>query len=105
VIDHTVYPDAEHGDQFEDDYDRADYVHRICAASDFGVPLDAQTRMLFRGWRDVFDLFPIPDSPSYHGLRAHFGWPAVRVEPSFYPAPWETLDALEERDDPCRDEV
>jgi hypothetical protein len=105
VIDHSVYPDVDHGEEFEDDYDRADYVQRICAACDFGVPPDRDTVALFRGWRDVFDRFPIPDSPSYHALRAHFRWPAVPIEPCFYPAPWETLDALEGRDDPCRDLV
>jgi hypothetical protein len=31
VVDYSVYPDVEHGDHFEDDFDRADYVHRICA--------------------------------------------------------------------------
>jgi hypothetical protein len=81
VIDRSVYPDVPHGDEFIDEYDRAD------------------------GWRDVFDRFPIADSPSYHGLRAHFRWPAVPMERSLYPAPWETLDALEGRDDPCRDQV
>jgi hypothetical protein len=105
VIDHSVYPDAEHGNDFEDDYDRADYVHRICAAGDFGVPIDSDTIALFREWREVFDRFPIADSPSYHALRAYFRWPAVPMEPSFYAAPWETLDALEGRDDPYRDLV
>lgn len=70
VIDHSVYPDVEHGEGFEDDYDRADYVQRICAACDFGVPPDRDTVALFRGWRDVFDRFPLLDSPSYHALRA-----------------------------------
>jgi hypothetical protein len=105
VIDHSVYPDVEHGDDFADDYDRADYVQRICAASDFGVPPERDTVEMFRSWRAVFDRFPIPDSPTYHAFRGHFGWPAVTKERSFYPAPWETLDALEGRDDPCRDAV
>ena len=60
MIDHSVYPDVEHGEEFEDDYDRADYVQRICAACDFGVPPDRDTVALFRGWRDVFDRFPSP---------------------------------------------
>jgi hypothetical protein len=105
VIDHTVYPDVEHVEGFEDDYDRADYVQRICAAGDFGVPRDRDTVELFRGWRSVFDRFPIADSPTYHALRAHYRWPTVPMKPSFYPAHWETLDALEGRDDPCRDLV
>jgi len=83
VIDHNSYPDVEHGEGFGDDYDRADYSD-ACAASDFGVPPDRDTVTLFRDWRDVFDRFPIPDSPSYHALRAHFRWSAVPVESSFY---------------------
>ena len=105
MIDHSVYPDIEHGNEFEDDFDRADYVQRICAASDFGVAPDRDTIALFRGWRDVFERFPIADSPTYHALRSHFRWPRVPAERSSYPAPWETLDAIEGRDDPCRDLV
>jgi hypothetical protein len=78
VIDPSVYPDVEHENEFEDGYDRADYVQRICAACDFGVPPDRDTVALFRDWRDVFDRFPIPDSPSYHALRAHFAGPPCR---------------------------
>lgn len=29
MIDHSVYPDTEHGNDFEDDYGRADYVYRV----------------------------------------------------------------------------
>lgn len=105
MIDHSVYPDAWHGEGFEDDYDRADYVQRICAAGDFGVPPDRVTRRLLSGWRVVFDRFPLADSPTYHALRGLAGWPPVPAERGFYPAPWETLDALEGRDDPCRDLV
>jgi hypothetical protein len=105
VIDRSVYPDIEHGDHFQDDFDRADYVQRICAAGDFGVPPYSDTVELFRSWRDVFDRFPVPDSPMYHAFRGHFGWPAVPRERSFYPAPWETLDAIEGRSDPCRDMI
>jgi|SRR5947209_6585595 len=93
------------GEGLEDDYDRADYVRRICRACDFGVPPDHDTVALFRGWRDVFDRYPLPDSPAYHALRAYFRWPDVPMEPSFYPAQWEVLDALEGHDDPCRDLV
>ena len=102
MIDRTVYPDIEHGDSFEDDFDRADYVQRICAAGDFGVPPDAETVALFRGWRQVFDLFPLPESPTYHALREYYRWPAVAIERSIHPAQWEMLDGIEGREDPCR---
>ena len=102
MIDRTVYPDIEHGDSFEDDLDRADYVQRVCAASDFGVPPDAETVALFRSWRQIFDLFPLPESPTYHALREYYGWPAVAIERSIHPAQWEVLDRIEGREDPCR---
>ncbi len=105
MIDHSVYPDVRHGDDFEDDYDRADYVHRICTAWDFGVPPEAYTVTLLRNWRDVFDHFPIAPSPAYHAFRAHFGWPALTMELCVAPAHWETLDALEDRQDPFRHRV
>jgi hypothetical protein len=103
VIDHSVYPDIPHGDDFADDYDRADYLHRVCAAWDFGVFPERATVELFRRWRDVFDRFPVAASPGYHAFRMHFGWPPVPPEFALTPARWEVLDALESREDPCRD--
>ena len=32
VIDHSVYPDVEHGEEFEDDYDRADFARPLSLA-------------------------------------------------------------------------
>ncbi len=52
-IDHSVYPDIEHGEDFEDDGDRADYVMRVCAAWDLGVPPERATVALFREWRSI----------------------------------------------------
>jgi hypothetical protein len=105
VIDHSVYPDMPHGDDFADDFDRADYVDRICAAWDFGVPPEPETVALLREWRTVFDRFPVPASPSYHAFRAFFGWPAVAMELCLAPAQWAVLDVLEGRDDPLKDRV
>jgi hypothetical protein len=105
VIDHSVYPDMHHPNDFADDFDRADYVDRICSSWDFGVPPESETVALFRGWRDVFDRFPVPASPSYHAFRAFFRWPAVAVERCLAPAQWEILDELEGRDDPFRNRI
>ena len=80
-------PTSSTARNFEDDFDRADYVQRVCAACEVGVPPDRDTVAVFRSRRGVFDRFPIPNSPSYHALRAHFRWPDVPMEPSFYPAP------------------
>lgn len=103
MIDHSVYPDVAHGDDFADDFDRADYVQRVCAAGDFGIAPDPDAVALLRGWRAVFDAFPLPASPTFHALRAHYGWPALPIEPALQPARWEILDALEGREDPCRE--
>jgi hypothetical protein len=103
VIDHSVYPDIEHSDVFVDDFDRADYLHRVCTSWDFGVPPEPYTVSLLRGWRDVFDRFPVSASPAYHAFRAHFRWSAVPMALCLSTANWEALDALEGRDDPFRD--
>jgi len=105
LIDGTVYPDARHGNAFEDDYDRADYLDRVCAAWDFGVPPDPRTVRLFRHWRRVFDRFPVSASASYHTFRSFFQWPAVAMEAPMSKAHLEILDDLEGRVDPVRDRV
>jgi len=104
-IDHSVYPDLDDPpDRLETHEDRADDMHRICCAWDFGVHPDQATFDLFSQWREVFDRFPIPTSPGYHAFRAWFGWPAVEVPqglPGMTPR-WVHLDRLEGRPgDPC----
>ena len=104
-LDHSVFPDVgEPPEELADDLARADYVHRICAAWDFGVHPDQQTFVLFATRRDVFDRFPVLTSPGYHAMRSWFGWPPLRY-PSGVGAPvprWMHLDRLEGRDgDPC----
>jgi len=102
-IDHSVYPDIEHGEDFEDDGDRADYVMRVCAAWDFGVPPERATVALFREWRSIFDRFPLPHSPSYHAFRATYRWPMLPIPESPLLTRWEKIDAREEREDCMRD--
>jgi hypothetical protein len=104
-IDLTVYPDVEHGPEFADDGDRADYVMRVCAAWDFGVPPELATLAQFSAWRDVFDAYPLPRSPAYHAFRALFRWPALDIPESPLLTRWERSDAREDRDDPCRFET
>ena len=103
MIDHSVYPDARHANDFSDDFDRADYLDRVCAAWDFGVPPERETVTLFSGWRDVFDRFPLAASPSYHAFRAYFRWPEFPAERCLAPAQWELLDAFEGREDPFQE--
>jgi hypothetical protein len=100
-IDHSVYPDLETGpDQLRDPGERADYVHRICAAWDFGIVPEVETFRLFRGWRDIFDGYVLPHSPAYHAFRAWFGWPQTERS-TVIETYAERLDRREDREDPC----
>lgn len=105
-IDHSVYPDLdEPPDALEDPAEKADYVHRVCAAWDFGIVPDPETFRLFRGWRDVFDRYPLHALPAYHAFRSWFGWPAVE-KTRILDSHAERLDRREGRgEDPCRDRV
>lgn len=104
-IDHSVYPDLDEPPMTLDTIeDKADYVHRICAAWDFHIHPEPETFELFSGWKEVFDRFPIPTSPAYHAFRAWFKWEPVPY-PEGLPPPrlvYRILDAIEGRDeDPC----
>jgi hypothetical protein len=106
-IDGSVYPDRESLPRSLDTFeDRADYVHRVCSAWDYGVPPDPETFALFSGWKDVFDRVPIVTSPAYHAMRGWFGWEPIPVPPGLHPPvpPYLQYDRLEGRpDDPCED--
>ena len=83
---------------------KADYVHRICSAWDYGVHPDPETFTLLARWKDVFDRYPILTSPAYHAFRAWFQWEPYPAPPGLLPPTprWVHLDRLEGRDeDPC----
>lgn len=99
-IDTSVYPDRDSVPTvLKTDQEKADYVARICAAWDFGILPDRETFAVLAGWREVFEKFPIRDSPAYHAFCHRFGWPsgAGRILRAGY----EVLDAREGRSDPC----
>lgn len=104
-IDGTVYPDVDSPPQSLDSVAaRADYVHRICSAWDYGVPPEGETIALFAGWKDTFNQFPIVTSPAYHAVRLWFGWEPVRLPPGLHMAAprYVAYDRLEGRGtDPC----
>ena len=107
-IDHSVYPDLDDlPTELPSDFDKADYVHRICSAWDFGIHPDPQTFDLFSGWRDVFDRYPVATSPAYHAMRGWFGWDPLPYPPGISTATpyWVHLDRLEDREDPCEEFV
>ncbi len=105
VGDRSVYPDMEPPARFSTLEDRADYMQRICAAFDFGVFPEEADWVRFAGWRDVFDRFPLPDSPGYHAFRHWYGWEPVPVQRRLGIAPWKSSDLQEGRTDPCEDLV
>ncbi|NBX29040.1 hypothetical protein EBR04_01075 [bacterium] len=75
-LDHSVYPElASPPDALPTPEAKADYLHRICAAFDFGIFPEREDWDRFASWREIFDAYPLPDSPAYHTFRARFGWP------------------------------
>lgn len=104
-IDGSVYPDLESPPaSLNTPEDRADYVHRVCAAWDYGVPPSDETISLFSGWREVFDRFPFVTSPAYHAIRQWFRWPPAPVAPGLHPPTprYREYDRVEGRgEDPC----
>lgn len=102
-IDGSVYPDVDPPLELVTPEDKADYLHRICSAWDFGIDPEDETVQLLSGWKEVFDRYPIAASPAYHVLRAWYGWePVPRPRDITYPEPWYVaLDRTEDRDDPC----
>jgi hypothetical protein len=106
-IDHSVYPDLDQPPtELLDDAAKADYLHRICTAWDFGVMPDRATFELFANWKSIFDRYSVPTSPAYHAFRARLGWNPVPwprgIKP---PTPqWEHQDRIEGRGpDPCNE--
>lgn len=108
-IDTSVYPDVDTPPQALDSVEeRADYVHRVCSAWDYGIPPDAETFALFSGWKDVFDRFPLVTSPAYHAMRTWFRWEPVPIPLGLHaPTPrYVEYDRLEGRDeDPCEHRI
>ncbi len=107
-IDHSVYPDVDElPDALDTKYQKADYIQRICAAWDFDVFPEPDTFRLLRGWQDVFDEFPMNESPAYHTFRRLFGWPDVPMQRNpFVRLTHEVLDRAEGRGpDPFLDHV
>jgi hypothetical protein len=91
-------------DTLDTDAEKADYMGRICAAWDFGVFPERETIELFRGWKDIFDRFPLPQSIAYHTFRRMYKWNPIPFprQGILRRLTWEVLDELEGREpDPC----
>jgi hypothetical protein len=74
-IDGSLFPDRDPPTDLRTSGDRIDYLHRLCAAWDFGILPDAATIGEIRdpGWRDAVDRCRFLTSPSYHLLREWHG--------------------------------
>lgn len=102
-VEASVYPDTTPPEEFTSVSQKADHMHRVISAFDFGLPPDAATLRLLSGWREVFDAFALPASPGYHALRTYFGWPAVEKAPFPGEPAYLTQDAFEGRTDGFED--
>jgi hypothetical protein len=103
-LDHSVYPDlATPPVTLATDHDKADYLHRVCAAFDFGVYPEQADWDRFATWKPIFDAFPLPDSPAYHTFRFRFGWEAVPRGTCGLTPQWKIQDLREGRNDPCEE--
>ena len=101
-LDQSVYPDCDcPPDTLETPGDRADYLHRICGLWDYGIVPEPGTFELLRGWKDVFDAFPVPHSAAYHAFRSIFHWKPV--EGHVLRPVYRIYDLKEGRSDPCED--
>jgi hypothetical protein len=105
IIDQSVYPDINPPTELKTLADRADYVQRICGAFDFGIFPEETDWETFAQWKDVFDRFPIPDSPGYHAFRHWYRWEPVPIERRLGIPAWKVSDMREGRSDPCEDWV
>jgi len=100
-VDHSVYPDLDVPPAaLLEPGERADYVHRICSAWDYGLVPELSTFGMLRDWQEIFDRYPLSHSPAYHAFRAWFGWPPV-ARGTLLESTAEQLDRREQREDPC----
>lgn len=75
TIDGSLYPDQEPPRELRALGDRIDYLHRLCAAWDFGILPDTEAIREIRSpeWREVVDRCRFLTSPTYHLLREWHG--------------------------------
>lgn len=71
----------------------------------FSFQISRRTRALDEAlpsvWREIFDRFPLPDSPGYHAFRHWYGWEPVPMQRRLRIPPWKAADLHEGRVDLC----
>ena len=100
-IDGSVYPDCTPPKELTTFEERADYLHRICAAFDHGIVPEEDTIDLLESWKSIFDHFVIVSSPAYHAFRGFYGWEPMEHGTFFADPVYMVLDRLEGREDHC----
>lgn len=101
-IDQSLYPDEAPPNPALaplDDSQKAEHIHRVCAAWEFGIIPEEETFQTLAGWKDIFERFPLPNSIAYHTFRFLLNLAPIPGE--ILEAPYERLDREEERSDPC----
>jgi len=91
------FPGSRHAaDGLLNDRAQADYIARVCGASDFGIIQTRETFALLSSWRDAFDRFLVPASPAYAAFRSWFGWRPIPQWPPLQ-ADYEAIDVRDGR--------
>lgn len=102
-IDASLYPDepAPDPNRSLNDFEKAEHIHRVCAAWDFGLPPEEETLHTVTAWKETLDRFPLPASPAWHTFRFLAGLAPVRG--NIIETPAEERDRREGRFDPVAD--
>ena len=104
-LDDSVYPDRPPPGEPLTESEKADYLHRMVSAFDFGVVPDEPALALLGQWKFIFDRYPLNASPAYHGLRTLFGWEPVERRPYLDDPTYVKFDRIEGREDGFEDAV
>jgi hypothetical protein len=103
-IDESLYPDepAPIGRPLTD-FEKAEHIHRVCAAWEFDILPEDDTLRTIAGWKDILDRFPLANHLAYHAIRLLLRMPPVPAH--ILELPYERLDAIEGKEDVCADLV
>ena len=104
-VDASVYPDRDPPSELITESQKADYLHRILTAFDYGVLPDETTLDLLVQWKEIFDRHPLHASPAYHALRSFFRWNQVERLPYLMEPTYLKFDRIEGRTDDFEDRI
>ena len=105
-VDESLYPDEPAPDpriRPLTDFEKAEHIHRVCAAWEFDILPENATLRTIANWKDILDRFPLPNHAAYHALRLLLRLPPVPG--LILELPFERQDALEGKEDVCAEMV